>query len=297
MGFSFLLLYNSLFNITRLNANIQETLVSMKRIFEMFDYLDNEESEHKIKLPLQTLENFQGKIEVNNLTFEYKAGEDIFKDLNLDFQPNQWNGLIGYSGIGKTTLFKIILAFYKPKEGEILFDGVNITKLDPKFIRQKVAYVSQEPFFFNASIKENLHYADPEVSDTEIIDVCKKVKIHAYIDSLKEKYDSPIEEMATNFSSGQKQRLAIARAMLKKPQVFLLDEPTSSLDGETKKGIINLLRNLTKDHTVIVISHDNDLIKHCDRVFIIDLMKVIAEGKYRSVFEKNPDYRALFSDI
>lgn len=287
---------NSLFNITKLNANIQETLVSMKRIFEMLDYLGNEDPDQKTRLPLKMLENFDGKIEINNLTFEYNEGEEIFKNLNLKFQPNQWNGLVGYSGIGKTTLFKIILAFYKPKEGEVLLDGVNITELDLKFIRQKIAYVSQEPFFFNASIKENLQYADPKVSDVEIIDVCKKVKIHDYIDGLKEKYSSPIEEMAANFSSGQKQRLAIARAMLKKPRVFLLDEPTSSLDGETKKGIISLLQNLTKNHTVIVISHDNDLIKHCDKVFIIDHMRVIAEGSYQSILEKNPNYSALFSD-
>lgn len=278
---------NSLFNITRLNASIQETLVSMKRIFDLVDYFESGKCKQKAG---RSLDQCSGDIQFDNVTFGYGA-EDVLTNLNLRFKRGAWNAIVGENGAGKTTLFKLLLMFYNPKSGQILLDGVNIAELDAQFLRKNIAYVSQEPFFFKTSIKENLRYANQLATDAELIEACKKARIHEYIDSLPGKYDTTIAEMAQNFSSGQKQRLAIARALLKKPEVFLLDEPTSALDGATKGSIVNLLRELTANHTVIVISHDADLIETCDQVFLLNSKQLVAEGDHQTLLNSNALYR------
>ena len=279
----------SMRNIVQLNSNMHETLVSIKRIFELISDINYQE-EDKGKL----LKKIDGRIKFDNVTFGYKE-ENILKNLKVEFSTNQLNVIVGYNGAGKTTLFNLLLGFYNPEKGNIFLDNMDIRELNKDFVLKNIAYVSQEPFFFNVSIKENLKYANNEVTDESIVNICKKVKLHKYIESLPAKYDTIVGEMGDNLSGGQKKRLAIARAIIKNSKIFLCDEPMASVDRETKEILINLLRELSKKQNVIIISHDLEIIKRADKIYLFDEGEKIAQGEHNILLESNYIYKNLFS--
>lgn len=257
----------SLQNFTSMYAKLQETLVSMKRIFDLFDQV---ECAAFINNDSGKIASLEGDIELNNIVFGYSDDKMVLDHVSVNLYYKKINAITGTSGIGKTTLLELLLSFYKPIMGDITINNINISDIDRKVLLKNIAYVQQEPFFFNISIRENLLLSNMEATDLDIINACKKSGIHDYIYGLKEGYDTCLNEMSSNLSIGQKKRLAIARAIVKKPIIYLFDEPTATLDGESKKIVINLILELVKESTIIVISHDNDMINACDYINELD---------------------------
>lgn len=202
---------------------------------------------------------------------------------------------VGESGSGKTTIAKLLMNFYDINKGAILLDSYNIRDIRKDVIRNKISYISQEFFFFSGTILENLKFANKDASYEDVISACKKAQIHEYINSLPLRYETLLVEKGINFSGGQRQRLSIARAILAKPDILIMDEATSNLDSITEMAIEKTLGEFTKDITTIVIAHRLSTIKKCDRIYAIENGKIAEEGNHNNLIMNNKNYYKLYS--
>lgn len=276
---------SSFINSTRMNIKLQEAMVTIKRIFELFDMMTTYSVEKKE-------ENYivkDGKIKFDNIYFAYDKHQ-VLRGVTFDINPKSINTLVGCNGCGKTTLFNILIRFYNPKSGNIYIDGKEILGLPERSLRKNIAYVSQEPFMFDGTIKENLLYANENATEEEIEQACIKAGIHEYILTLKKGYDSEIGELGKRFSTGQRQRLEIAKAILANRNIILFDEPTSALDLQNKNQFIQLLFNLKKEHTILIISHDLEIIEQSENVIYMDTGKVLNVGRHDELVERDEQY-------
>ncbi|SHI09183.1 ABC transporter ATP-binding protein, partial [Clostridium grantii] len=196
----------------------------------------------------------------------------------------------------KTTIAKLLLNFYQCEKGEILINKYNIKDINIESLRDKTAYISQEIFLFSGSIKENLSFWDKSIELEQIIEACKKARIHDFINSLPLRYDTFIEENGSNLSGGQKQRLAIARAILKKPDILIMDEATSNLDSSTEKAIDKTLHEFSKNMTTVVIAHRLSTIMRCDKIFVMEKGKIIESGSHKELMGQGGHYYNLWKD-
>lgn len=265
--------YHSMRNITELNSTIQTCIVSIKRIFEFMDNL----SVPVVKTGGKLVDEFKGAIIFDQVSFSYDGKQNILNDLSLVFKPNQITALMGENGAGKSTIFNLLLRFYEPQAGAIEYNETDINEYDVVSWRKKMAVVLQEPFIFRGSIKENLQIVNPNLSNDEIILSCKMVGLHEYITTLPQKYDTILGD-EFKFSVGQKQRLAIARCLLKKADIILFDEATSALDRDAEENILEVIKELRKTHMVIMISHHPSTIKIADKVVLIEKGKAVDES-------------------
>ena len=239
--------------------------LSIKRIYEIIDldvFIINDKD---------TKECY-GSIEFRNVSFSY--GENIVLDkCNFSINKNNHYVIVGSSGSGKTTILNLISGLYKVTSGKILIDGVNINKYNESFFKKNISIINQNYYLFDMSIRDNFLLINPKITDKEIIDICKKVKIHNFIMSLPEKYDTIIGEGGYNFSGGQRQRLAIARTLIMNTKIVLFDEVTSSLDKELEQEIFKIICGM-KDKTVILVTHKEHLIKEFKNVLILKNGKI-----------------------
>lgn len=264
---------NSLFNLCNLNIVIQETIVSINRISSIFDNDGDYKSMKIKKFTIDKEEDDIKKIYIKKLEFYYpKSDFKLFSNFNLVINKNQLTIIKGVSGTGKTTLFNIISGLYKDYNGEIYFGDINIKNIPEEILREKVFFMEQETCMFTGTIKENLLMGKSNISDEKIEDICKKVNIHDSIQSLCEKYDTQIGELGVSFSVGQKQRLALARALIRNADIYLFDEVTSALDSKNEEIIMNVLKEISTYKTVVLISHRNTTFKYADS--IIDLAEI-----------------------
>nr|WP_237417434.1 ATP-binding cassette domain-containing protein [Halobacillus litoralis] len=202
--------------------------------------------------------------------------------------------IVGPSGAGKSTLFQLLQGFYKPTTGSIIFNGQSINQMNLAARRQLIAYVPQESFLFSGSLKENLMYARPAITHTEIIQAAKAANIHDFIESLPHGYDTEIGERGVKLSGGQKQRVAIARAFLKNSPILLLDEATSSLDHETEFLVKEALDRLMVGRTTLVIAHRLSTIRHAVHMVVMDKGEVIQQGNHEQLINEDGLYRDLY---
>lgn len=247
-----------------------------KNMLEFGDYLED---------------NIFGDIIFDNVTFKYENNISLDK-VSFEIEPNKITAIVGESGSGKSTIFRILLRLYKIDSGHVYIDGIDIYDYGSKVYPSNVSIATQRPFIFNMSIKENLSLVDKNVKHQ--INACKRVEIHNFIMSLPKGYDTILSEDATNVSGGQKQLISMARTLLSKAEILLFDEVTSALDPNTTKHIIKVLKDLKKDHTVVIITHKRDLMKIADELIVIDKGKVVGKGKHRRLLEENKYYRNLF---
>lgn len=280
---------SSLSNLTQMNSIIQQFLVSLERIFD----LSNNLSYKNINFGNKEVKDLEGRICLKNVSFSYSTIEDVIKDITLEINGCTKVAIVGKSGSGKSTIFNLLLRLYDNYKGEITIDGVNLRDFTEETIRNNIVSVLQETYLFNTSIKENLSINDSSVSDEEIINICKKCRIHDYIMSLPEGYDTYVTEGGGNFSSGQKQRISIARAILKKAKIILFDEVTSSLDNEAQFAISELIDEVAKDHTVIIIAHRLNTIINSDKIIVMDRGNIVGCGKHKELSKDNKEYREL----
>ena len=282
--------FNFVLNLAWSERNIREFSVSAKRIFDIIDGKGFNEERFGIK----HIDKMSGNIEFKKVSFAYEDNIEVLHNLSFKIKENDTIAIVGRSGSGKTTIFNLLTKAFSVKAGQILFDGISINDLDEETLRKNISIISQNPYVFNMSIKENLKLVKKNATDEEIKNVCKVAELDKFIKTLPQKYDTLIGEGGINLSGGQKQRLAIARALLKDTEIILFDEATSALDNETQASIQKSINNISKDYTIIIIAHRLSTIKDCNKIFVIDNCKKFCEGKHQELLKTKKVYKELY---
>lgn len=235
------------------------------------------------------------EVQFQGVTFGYQPGRPVLKNLSFSLKPESFIALVGYSGCGKTTLLNLILRLYEVQGGEISFGEYGIKDIRLESLKSQIGVALQEPFLWNDTVANNIRYAKPEASLEEIKNAAKAAQIDEFIESLPQGYDTNVGEMAGKISEGQKQRLAIARAVIKRPAILILDEAMSSLDSQTEERIIENLRREFPSGMVVVVSHRLSTVRNMDWVYFLEAPDKLACGRHSELLENNPQYRKLFA--
>ena len=283
-------IFSLVFSYTSLKEYFVKYKVAKNRIMELFD---------NKKFPIETygnesIANIKGEIEFKNVSFAYNKKE-IIHNVSFKVNPLEDVALVGKSGSGKSTLFNLLTKSYDNYEGIITIDGVDIKKLNQKTLIDSISIISQNPYIFNLSIKDNLKLIDKNITDDDIINACKTARIHDFIETLPDKYNTLLGEGGVNLSGGQKQRLAIARALLKQSKILLFDEATSSLDNITQDEIQTAIKSISKNFTIITIAHRLSTIINSNKIYLLEEGNIIACGTHKELLKSNTYYKELYN--
>lgn len=235
-----------------------------------------------------------GDFEFKDVTFTYKNGHKVIDNMSFKIKANSTVAFVGKSGSGKTTVFNLLCKMYNIDSGKITIDGIDIKELDKDSIRGNITIISQNPYIFNLSIKDNLRLVKENLTDEEMIEACKTACLEDFIKSLPDGYDTIIGEGGINLSGGERQRLAIARALVQKTEIILFDEATSALDNETQASIKKAIDNMKNEYTILIIAHRLSTVIDCDRILFLDEGKIKAEGTHKELLSKCKNYRSLY---
>ncbi len=238
----------------------------------------------------------EGKVEFRNVSFAYEDGNMVLEDFNLTVEPGETIALVGETGSGKSTIVNLLCRFYEPTKGEILIDGINYKNMPQVWIHENLGYVLQNPHLFSGTIKDNIKYGNLDATDEEIVEACKLVNCHDFIMKMEKGYDTEISQGGNLLSTGQKQLISLARAIVRKPRIFVLDEATSSIDTETERIIQNAIDRILKGKTSFVIAHRLSTIKNADRILVIKDGKIVEEGKHEDLIRRKGYYYRLYTN-
>jgi subfamily B ATP-binding cassette protein MsbA len=286
-----MLAYQPVRSLATLNIAVNQGLVAAKRVLPIIDnknkIIENEND--------KILNLTKGNIKFVDVNFGYNEDQSqTLQSINLNLSGGKMTSLVGHSGAGKSTILNLIPRFYDPNSGDILIDDQSIYHSTISSLRKNISLVTQDTTLFDDTIKNNIAYANLNASDEEIKEVAKLSFAHDFINNLPNKYDTLIGENGVRLSGGEKQRLSIARAMLKKSQIILLDEATSSLDAETENKIQKAITYLTKNRTTIVIAHRLSTILNSDNIYVIDHGKVAEQGNHKELLIKSEIYKKFY---
>ncbi len=260
--------------------------------FERFMEIIHEETEKECENPIE-LKEVKGDIEIENLSFTYEEENEVLNNINLKIDAGKTVALVGPSGGGKTTLCSLIPRFFDFEYGDIKIDGVSVKDVSLNSLRNNIGVVAQDVFLFTGTVKENITIGDNNATDEDIIEACKRAKIHDFIMSLPNGYDTYIGERGVKLSGGQKQRVSIARIFLKNPPIMILDEATSALDNVTEKEIQKSLEELSKDRTNLIVAHRLSTIKNADEIIVLTENGIEERGTHKELIEKGGVYSKL----
>ena len=273
------------------NLQLQQARASLERVSALFNVVpeDNLNSGH-------VAEKLCGDIEFRDVSFSYNGhGNPVLENISFHIRPKEHIAIVGPSGVGKTTLISLILRFYKPNFGEVYFDGRPAADYELRSLRNRIGYASQSTLLLRGTIRENLCYGNPSAGMEEVIQAAKAACIHEFITCLPQGYETEIGEKGVNLSEGQKQRLSIARAIIRNPDIIVLDEPSSNLDTVTERSIFDSLPVLVKDKTLIIVAHRLSTIRDVDHILLLNKSRLIAVGSHESLMETSDFYQSLFS--
>ncbi|MDY2631822.1 MAG: peptidase domain-containing ABC transporter [Clostridium sp.] len=274
-----------------LQLSIQEASISLKRISEIYEVEKEQEETETEKIKIEKLD---GDIELNNITFRYGSRSPVLNNISIKIPKGKKVALVGESGSGKTTISKLLLKYYTPEEGKININGYNIEELDLYNLRKNIAYVPQNVELFSGSIRENITLGKSNASYEEIKSACENAGCKEFIEKLPGKYDTFLEEAGGGLSGGEKQRIAMARALIKKPSFLILDEATSNLDFISEAKIFDTLFKKGKNITMLIIAHRLSTIRSCDIIYVMDKGKIVEEGNHESLLKKKGYYYKLY---
>ena len=263
--------------------------ISCNRVFDII----NNKKYKKEKFGTKHINNIVGNFEFKNVSFSYDNTNNVLNNLNLKIEENKTYGIVGKSGEGKTTMFNLLCKLYDNQKGSILLDGIDIKELDEESIRGNITIISQNPYIFNLSIKDNLKLVKNDITEEEIKEACHLACLDDFIDNLPNGYDTVVGEGGVNLSGGQRQRLAIARALVQKTKIILFDEATSALDNETQSQIQKAIDNLKDKYTIVIIAHRLSTIVNCDNIMILQGGKIIDRGAHKQLLKSNKEYKKL----
>jgi len=282
--------YQPLKNFAQVNSIAQQAVTASERIFEILDQqptiIDNPNA--------KTLPTFSKEISYQNVKFSYEKDKEILKDISFKIPLGKTVAFVGSSGSGKTTITNLLLRFYDVSSGKICIDGTNIKDVTLESLRNQIGVVSQDVLLFNETIKYNISYGKENATDEEIEAAAKAANAHNFISNLPNKYNTIVGERGMKLSGGEKQRIAIARAMLKNPPILILDEATSALDTESEKLVQEAIETLMKNRTVILIAHRLTTVKNADEIIVLDKGKIAETGKHQELLDKNSVYAKLY---
>lgn len=284
-------IFSLISNINSIKEYYTEYKVAKDRIFSIMD--DN-------CFPVEqygnvSLKNINGSIEFKNVSFGYDD-KMVLKDINFNIEANDTVAIVGASGSGKSTIFNLLNKSYDVSNNSIFIDDIDINTLDRNTIRNHISIISQNPYLFNFSIKENFMLLGDHITMKDIKKACKLARIDDFIDSLPDKYDTILGEGGVNLSGGQKQRIAIARALLKKSKIILFDEATSALDNITQREIKSSINSISKDYTILIIAHRLSTIKDCNKIMVLQDGKIVGVGNHYELLKNNLYYQKLYEN-
>lgn len=264
------MLYVPITSIATFGITLQPTLVALSRVLEFFKLTSEHEGRGH-----ETLNYISGKIQFNGVSFSYDGNKKAVDNVTFAIRPREKVAIVGPNGAGKSTLIQLLLGLQLPQEGSILIDGQDITRVKLSSLREKIGIISQNIFLFNDTVKNNIVYSNPEISDQEIEKVIKDLGITDFIDNLPEGLDTTVGERGAKLSGGQKQLLAFIRTTLKKPPILVLDEATSAIDQATEEKIKEIIEGQYQENTVIIIAHKSRLIEIADKRVILDKARIV----------------------
>ncbi len=275
-------------NLVSLQLTFQEAQIAMKRLSELMT-LDREDNQ---KEKLTNIE-LNGEIEFKGVSFAYGSRPPVVNDLTLKILKGSRVALVGESGAGKSTISRLLLKFISPQHGKVTISGYDLEDIDHNYLRSKLAYIPQNIELFTGTIMDNLKVGNPNATYEEIVAACRKAGATPFIEKLQNRYGAFVEESGSNFSGGEKQRLAIARALLSKPDIYIFDEATSNLDSFSEQKIQDLIFGHNREKTVIIIAHRLSTIVHCDLICFIENGKIIEQGTHDDLMRLNGKYAEL----
>uniref|UniRef100_A0A7C3J5R2 ABC transporter ATP-binding protein n=1 Tax=candidate division WOR-3 bacterium TaxID=2052148 RepID=A0A7C3J5R2_UNCW3 len=283
------LFFRPIFDFSEKYNIYQGAMAASEKIFIL---LDERSSIVESKEP-KTLKEFKGEVEFRNVSFEYKKGEPVLKNVSFKIEPNTSAAFVGATGAGKTTIINLLLRFFEPNEGEILIDGVNIKELPLKELRDFFGLVLQDVVIFSGDIKYNI-LLSRDIPFERMEKYSKYVNADKFIEKLPERYDTLLNERGTNLSTGQRQLIAFARALVGEPKILILDEATSNIDSETEHLIQDAISKIMKDRTTIAIAHRLSTIQDADKIYVLNKGRIVEEGNHKELIAKKNYYWELY---
>ena len=279
-------------NLVGLQLSLQEANISMKRFSEILDYEEEQpEAEHNL---YQDIEKIDGDIEIKHVTFRYGNRKPALNDISFTIPKGKKVALVGSSGSGKTTMAKLLLKYYEPEQGEILIDGVDINEISNKSLRRAISYVPQTIELFSKSIYDNIRVSRMSATLEEVKEAAKAADAHDFIKRLPMQYYTFLEEAGNGLSGGEKQRIALARAFLKKNEFYILDESTSNLDFATENIIFDMIYNKLKKKSMLIVAHRLATVKNCDVIIVMDHGEIAEQGTHEELILLKGKYYELW---
>jgi len=294
LSFNALLSYftGPLFRMINIQPQIQEASVAAERVSEILEM----EIEQAEGLKFIEPSELEGNIEFKNVFFKYGMRTPVYTDLSFKINKGQWAAFVGPSGCGKTTLIKLLLKFYEPEKGTVSIDGHDLHHISATALRSRIGYVPQDVYLYAGTIAENIALGNSNATMDKIIEAAKKADAHEFINLLPEQYETKLSEHGSTLSGGEKQRLALARALLENHDIIILDEATSNLDTISERNIHKAIEKLRGDITAIIIAHRLTTIQNCDVIFVMDKGNIVEYGNHKELLAKKGLYKKLWEE-
>lgn len=284
-------LFTPLRNIFSTAQSVQASSASLERVYELFDTPSEDSRGH---LPSRSIASADAvRIELRNVCFGYRNGHDVLHNVSFSVPASATVALVGPSGAGKTSIFNLLLGLYEARAGEILFSGINLHDLTLHELRGQVRAVPQEAYLFNRSIVENVRFGAPHASAEDLLLACNRARVTDFVNQLPQRYDSVVGQRGTCLSGGEKQRLAIARALMSNPEILLLDEPTAFLDSNTEALIQEAITDAMRGRTCLIIAHRLHTVMNADSIVVIEAGRVIDQGTHEELYGRCALYTSL----
>jgi ATP-binding cassette subfamily B protein len=296
--------FEPVYNAARIFAELQSAQASAERVVKLLDTESQVQDSAEIMAiygdafepKKENWPEIHGEVEFKDVMFKYNKGEKVLEGFNLKVKSGETLALVGETGSGKSTIVNLICRFYEPIEGEVLIDGVDYRQRSQLWLHSNLGYVLQTPHLFSGTIMENIRYGRLDATDEEVVEAAKLVDAHHFIVELNDGYETQVGEGGSLLSTGEKQLISFARAILADPAIFVLDEATSSIDTETEVKIQSAIEKLLSGRTSFIIAHRLSTIRHADRIIVIDKGKIIQEGTHKELMHQDGHYRDLYTE-